>query len=89
MNESSVFLLLPGLVLGKIQDSGILAQESGKCSLSVHIPELQLQAAASPLSRAPNPPAEEMGIRGTGERQPANLASARTLPPNRNFLTTH
>lgn len=89
MNESSVFLLLPGLVLGRLREAILTLRSQENIVLDVHTPGLQLQAAARPLSCPSNPPTEEPGIGWAGVRQAANLASARTLPPDRSFPTFH
>lgn len=89
MNESSIFLLLPGLVLGRIREAVLTLRSQENVVLDVHIPGLQLQAAARPLSCPSNPPTEEPGIGWAGVRQAANLASARSLPLDRSFPTFH
>lgn len=89
MKESSVFLLLPGLILGRIQEVVLALRSQENVVLDVHTPGLQGQAAARPLSCPSDPPTEETGTGWAGVRQAANLASARTWLPDRSLPTFH
>lgn len=89
LKESSVFLLLPGLVLGRIREVVLALRSQENVVLDVHTPRLQGQAAARPLSCPSNPPTKETGTGQAGVRQAANLASARTWLPDRSLPTFH
>lgn len=74
---------------GQNREAALALRSQENVGLGVHTPGLQVHTAATPLSCPSNPPTEDTASRWAGVRQAADLASARTLPPDRNFPTFH